>query len=204
MKGEQSLKEIKTKSIKELNILISPSIKGFVIDNRISNEIINFNNMLNKLGAKSIIKIMKLESNLITKTYKTFFDINSNKLGAEDFSKCEEDQMTIQNQQNKILNDYDCWILPVCSTLAIKHNKEKSDIKINNKSVNYWKALGQYCIPFSVSGFPVVTLPIGMLKGLPLGVQIVTRQKEELGLLSIAKTIEKNLGQVIKSPKFVN
>ncbi|MFV2016879.1 MAG: amidase family protein, partial [Candidatus Heimdallarchaeota archaeon] len=102
------------------------------------------------------------------------------------------------------LSDFDAWILPVCSTTAIKHNFDKSPIIINGKAINYWKALGQYCIPFSISGFPVVTMPIGMINGLPVGVQVIARKNEDFKLLAIVKTIEKLFGTRIPPPKLVN
>jgi amidase len=193
MKGDLSLIKIKQKPVEELNLLISPSIRALEVDRRISNEIVKFSDKLTSLGAQIAIENVNLNSSLITKTYKALFNVNSNKKDEKEIPNWEKNQKMVQNEQLNILNEYDCWILPVCSTLAFKHNPERRDILVNDKSLNYWKALGQYCIPFSVSGFPVVTLPIGFSDHLPIGVQIVTRPNQEFDLLSICKTLENYL-----------
>ena len=39
----------------------------------------------------------------------------------------------------------------------------------------YWRVLGGYAYQASTPGCPIVTLPIGMVDGLPVGVQVVGR-----------------------------
>jgi amidase len=53
----------------------------------------------------------------------------------------------------------------------------------------------EYCAPWTFTGAPAVTVPAGFGKnGLPLGVQIAGRYRDDLHLLRVAKWIETTLG----------
>ena len=53
----------------------------------------------------------------------------------------------------------------------------------------------EYCAPWTFIGAPAVTLPAGFgPNGLPLGIQIVGRYREDLRVLRIAKWMEAALG----------
>jgi amidase len=50
----------------------------------------------------------------------------------------------------------------------------------------------EYCAPWTLLGVPALALPAGFGKnGLPLGIQIVGRYREDVRTLSVAKWIEK-------------
>jgi Asp-tRNA(Asn)/Glu-tRNA(Gln) amidotransferase A subunit family amidase len=58
-----------------------------------------------------------------------------------------------------------------------------------------WTGDAEYCAPWTLLGFPAVTLPAGIgPNGLPLGIQIVGRYREDLRVLRIAKWMEAALG----------
>lgn len=88
---------------------------------------------------------------------------------------------------DEILSIYDVWITPVSPILPFDHNPQHQPLQINGTEVSYWKAIVPYCTPFSVSGHPVVTIPIGLIEDLPVGVQVVG--KNDLELLQCAKKI---------------
>jgi Asp-tRNA(Asn)/Glu-tRNA(Gln) amidotransferase A subunit family amidase len=53
----------------------------------------------------------------------------------------------------------------------------------------------EYCAPWTLLGTPAVSLPAGFgKKGLPLGLQIVARYREDHRLLRVAKWVESTLG----------
>ncbi|HEX8570594.1 MAG TPA: amidase family protein [Caulobacteraceae bacterium] len=60
----------------------------------------------------------------------------------------------------------------------------------------HWSALATVC------GFPSVTLPTGVVDGLPIGVQIVGPADGDARLLSIAQGIEERLGGYERPPEF--
>jgi Asp-tRNA(Asn)/Glu-tRNA(Gln) amidotransferase A subunit family amidase len=63
----------------------------------------------------------------------------------------------------------------------------------------------EYCAPWTFLGAPTVTLPAGFgPNGLPLGIQIVGRYREDLRVLRIAKWMEAALGFDPGIPKIVS
>jgi Asp-tRNA(Asn)/Glu-tRNA(Gln) amidotransferase A subunit family amidase len=57
-----------------------------------------------------------------------------------------------------------------------------------------------FCVPFNVSGHPAVSLPVGLVGGLPVGVQLVGRHDHDHALLDLAADLEEALGVVLAPP----
>jgi aspartyl-tRNA(Asn)/glutamyl-tRNA(Gln) amidotransferase subunit A len=55
-------------------------------------------------------------------------------------------------------------------------------------------------IPANVYGNPGISVPVGLLDGLPVGMQIMSRHFEEQLLLDLALTIERNQPWPLTSP----
>ncbi|MEM8639224.1 MAG: amidase family protein [Cyanobacteria bacterium P01_G01_bin.54] len=88
------------------------------------------------------------------------------------------------------LAPWDAWLLPVAATPAFPHGSAWS--ALNVAEINYPHALanGAYTMPFSLTGQPVVVLPIGQTaSGLPIGMQQVGKRWDEARLLAIAQAI---------------
>ena len=106
---------------------------------------------------------------------------------------------------DNIIGENDAWVLPVTPTgFAIAHNPTKGRVPVDTGDadkgmamVPYWAAMLPFVTPFTVTGHPVITLPLGHVKVddsaetlLPVGVQVVGRIGEDARLLSTAKRIE--------------
>lgn len=132
------------------------------------------------------------------------------------------------------LETHDAWILPVSCVLPFAHDPargplacevdaptqtrdasagaaQKGAASLRNKKkieVPYWRALTSYVTPFSVSGSPVLTLPIGGVCeecehwqpdtasvcrkcGFGFGVQIVGKRWEDERLTAVGRVLEK-------------
>jgi amidase len=84
----------------------------------------------------------------------------------------------------KFMQQYDIIICPVASTPALPHGSAMKNVK------NF-----SFCMPFSLTGWPVVTIPIKKSQdNLPIGVQIVAKPWHEHHALSVAKYLEQNIG----------
>jgi amidase len=100
------------------------------------------------------------------------------------------------HQLDEILNQFDCWVLPVTSTTAFEHNRMKSSIPVMHdgkvKKVNYLMATISFTSPFNFSGHPSVVIPIGKDKqGLPIAMQLIGQRGKDMDLLNIASVIDK-------------
>jgi amidase len=104
-----------------------------------------------------------------------------------------------------IIGDSDAWVLPVTPTgFAIAHNPTKGRVPVDTGDaekgtamVPYWQAMLPFVMPFTVTGHPVVTVPMGHVElddgvgtVVPVGVQVVGRIGEDAKLLTTAKRIE--------------
>ena len=91
------------------------------------------------------------------------------------------------------MKDVDFLVAPTTPVLAPKIGEER--VTLNGKSVDVYTALSRLTLPFNVVGFPVISIPIGYARGLPVGAQIVARPFEEGSLLRIASRCEELLGE---------
>ncbi|MGF1540494.1 MAG: amidase family protein, partial [Pleurocapsa sp.] len=60
-------------------------------------------------------------------------------------------------------------------------------IRVDESNVPYSMASGAYVVPFNLTGYPVVVIPVGQTQsGLPLGVQVIGKRWRDMELLAIA------------------
>lgn len=105
----------------------------------------------------------------------------------------ERDRLIAQMEQ--ALLQWDVWLCPVAMTTAFTHRPKGEAVEVDGKKVLYFMASGAYTMPFSLTGHPVVVIPIGQTKdGLPIGMQIVGKRWREMELLAIAQEINKVVG----------
>jgi amidase len=99
------------------------------------------------------------------------------------------------SQMDFALEAWDVWLVPVAATPAFTHRPAWSAIDIDGVSYPHAIANGAYTMPFSLSGHPVVVIPIGQTQaGLPIGMQIVGKRWCEMELLAIAQELDKVIG----------
>lgn len=77
-----------------------------------------------------------------------------------------------------LLSDVDCLVTPTASNVAPPRDTTGDRL---------------FQAPWSLIGWPAVTVPSGLFEGLPVGLQVVAGSGEETGLLSIAAWIERLL-----------
>lgn len=65
---------------------------------------------------------------------------------------------------------------------------------------------GQVTSPAAIAGWPIVTVPMGMVAGLPVALSLVAGPRSEAALIAVARAIEERLGLVLDPewrPRFV-
>ena len=104
----------------------------------------------------------------------------------------------------RFLADYDAWLCPVAIVPAFRHCRPGppgEPIEIDGRPAPYYTVTASFVVPFSLTGNPVVVVPIDLSQeGLPIGVQIVGRRWEEMALLNVAEAVTEITGPVHRPP----
>ncbi|ACL76977.1 amidase [Ruminiclostridium cellulolyticum] len=111
----------------------------------------------------------------------------------KDYLNAEEKREECIVQLDQMLAEYDILLTPVTATASFQHKCPVrilghqaiyDDIPVDDTKVSYSVANMGYTTPFSLTGNPVIVIPIGRTaKGLPLGIQVVGRRMYEHDLL---------------------
>jgi aspartyl-tRNA(Asn)/glutamyl-tRNA(Gln) amidotransferase subunit A len=91
------------------------------------------------------------------------------------------------------MEPFDFLIVPCTSVTAPRPDQSKVDV--GGKKLDLRSALIRLSIPFNYIGCPVLSLPSGLVGGLPVGVQVVGRLFEEGSILRLARAYEEKFGQ---------
>lgn len=131
-----------------------------------------------------------------------YFDLSLKK-----YFRAEKTRSSLIGQLEAIFDDYDILLCPVTATPAFPHMKPdqyagpspiyRKKICMEGRGFGYAEANTGFTIPFSVTGNPVVTLPIGLSSdGLPIGIQVIGRRYHDIKLLNIASTLSGIAGKM--------
>lgn len=105
----------------------------------------------------------------------------------------------------EFLRQWDGWLCPVTPGPAFTHRQTWSPLRrgleVDDQKLSYWLwGLGFTSI-FSLTGNPVVTLPIAT-EGLPIGVQLVGSRWQDRKLLAIAQALSELTGGFRRPPGY--
>ncbi|MCS7119430.1 MAG: Asp-tRNA(Asn)/Glu-tRNA(Gln) amidotransferase subunit GatA [Archaeoglobaceae archaeon] len=79
-------------------------------------------------------------------------------------------------------NEFDVLVSPTMPSLPFKIGELKDPLTMYKMDVN--------TVPVNLAGLPALNIPVGFVKGLPVGLQIIGNYFEENKMLSFAKMIE--------------
>ncbi len=109
----------------------------------------------------------------------------------EVFRKAQKVRRLIVEDISRVLSEVDVIMAPASSQGAPKFD----DISTDQLSSEYLIA-ENYMALANFSGYPSITLPMGYVEGLPIGVNLTAKAFEEMNLLNIAFGIESTTGLV--------
>ena len=112
----------------------------------------------------------------------------------------------LQRSLERFLADYDGWLCPAASTpapLRRPMGKINGSIDLDGTPLpGHLGAIGYSC-PFNLTGNPVMVIPLGIsAASLPIGVQIVGRQWDEMALLNAAEALDQITGPFRRPPGY--
>lgn len=99
------------------------------------------------------------------------------------YQKAQKARTLLIDEFSKVLAKYDALIGPVAPTTAFAIGS-----KTNDPLTMYLEDV--MTVPASLAGLPAVSVPAGLADGLPVGVQLIGKQKHDAELLAIARLLE--------------
>jgi len=111
---------------------------------------------------------------------------------AVDYVNAINSRPSIIERFSQAMDKFDFLIAPTTSIPAPKIGQNATTI--NGKEVSVYSALNRLTLPFNYVGFPVASIPSGLMDGLPLGVQVIGKLFEESGVLRLARAYEERFG----------
>ena len=143
----------------------------------------------------------------------TFFVLS--KSSTKQLDNANADRDAVRTLVDAVIGENDCWILPTCPIgVAFAHQGQGrlpftflNEGEKETKMVPYWPMTLTFVMPFTVSGHPVVTMPVGTVDvgggvSIPVGCQVVGKRGEDVALLDTCRRIEDLLwGEGVGPPR---
>jgi aspartyl-tRNA(Asn)/glutamyl-tRNA(Gln) amidotransferase subunit A len=105
-------------------------------------------------------------------------------VSAQDYLAAREVRSEVKAELDRLLHDYDALILPTSPVVAPLRGQTEVEVEGGMMTVRE-AVLGQ-TLPFSMCGLPAISIPMGKLMGLPVGLQIVCARGNDAMLLAFA------------------
>ena len=99
------------------------------------------------------------------------------------YSKAQRVRRIIQQESNKILEEYDFFLCPTAPTTAFDIGGDKSKDPIQMYLADI------FTVQASLAGLPAISVPTSSFDGLAIGMHLMGRSFQENDLLNIANTI---------------
>ncbi|PCJ51159.1 MAG: amidase [Gammaproteobacteria bacterium] len=111
------------------------------------------------------------------------------------------------SQIESFLEKWDVWLCPVTPSVAFPHRKpgkyrKPPKVMVDDYPMSYLEGTISMTVPFSLTGSPVVTLPLGAVNGLPVGIQVIGKRWHDEELLDNCKIIESVIGGFQPPPNY--
>ena len=156
------------------------------------------------LRAKSIYEDT-LAMNIIdisSMTYQAIWEYNKGKeIKAEDLKIALNQKQECLNQINLIFENFDFLVLPSAQIFPFDKNLQFPK-NINDKELDTYHRWLEVFILSSLLELPTITIPVGFNKdGMPMGMQIIGRNKDDLKVFNFANMYEKAFNFSKNKPK---
>ena len=89
---------------------------------------------------------------------------------------------------NKLFEKYDGLIMPTAPSIAPKFGEVTDRLSPDYLILENHLAIGNF------GGYPSISIPSGMVEGMPISINITGRVKEDYLVLNIANKLEEELG----------
>ncbi|MGD9942750.1 MAG: amidase [Burkholderiaceae bacterium] len=119
-------------------------------------------------------------------------------LSAVEYVGAMKQRAVLSAEFDAALADCDAFILPTTAVLPPLRGQTEVDVE-GGRIASREAVLGQ-TLAFSMCGLPTLTIPVGLVDGLPLGLQVVGRRGGDAALLALGGWIEQKIGERPHAP----
>ncbi len=109
-------------------------------------------------------------------------------ISAKEYLDARAERRLVRSELDAILAAYDVMLLPTSPVIAPLRGQTEVQVEGGEKTVREM-VLGQ-TLPFSMCGLPAISVPMGKINGMPVGLQIVAARGQDVKLLHIARRLE--------------
>jgi aspartyl-tRNA(Asn)/glutamyl-tRNA(Gln) amidotransferase subunit A len=107
------------------------------------------------------------------------------KVTAQEYLEARQTRREVRNELDALLNSYDVMLLPTSPVIAPLRGQ--SDVQVEGGMMSVREAVLGQTLPFSMCGLPAISVPMGLLKGMPVGLQIVGARGKDTQVLAFAE-----------------
>lgn len=104
------------------------------------------------------------------------------------FKKAQKVRAKIKQDFDEVFKEVDIILSPVAPNVAFKLSDVKSPLELYLEDI--------YTIPANLAGIPAISLPVGLLNNLPVGMQFLAKAFDEATLIKVASALEKKVGRL--------
>ena len=116
------------------------------------------------------------------------------RLSGPQIGEAERKRAELYHRMRDFMESYEFLILPV-SQVPPFDVKQRYVTEINGETMETYIDWMRSCYYITVTGLPAISVPCGFTpEGLPIGVQIVGRHRDDLGVLQLAHAFEESTG----------
>jgi aspartyl-tRNA(Asn)/glutamyl-tRNA(Gln) amidotransferase subunit A len=107
------------------------------------------------------------------------------KVTAQEYLEARQTRREVRNELDMLLHDYDVMLLPTSPIVAPLRGQ--TDVQVEGGMMSVREAVLGQTLPFSMCGLPAISVPMGLLKGMPIGLQIVGARGKDTQVLAFAE-----------------
>ena len=104
------------------------------------------------------------------------------------FKKAQKVRTLIKDDFIKVFKDVDVILTPTAPTVAFKLTDIKTPIELYMEDI--------FTISANLAGIPGLSMPAGLVEGMPVGVQFMAKPFDEETLIKVADALERKIGRL--------
>ncbi|MFY9988857.1 MAG: amidase family protein, partial [Chthoniobacterales bacterium] len=121
-------------------------------------------------------------------------------VSAMDVYRASVNRSEVYQAVNRLFEEYDYLVLPTSQVFPFAVDVHWPQ-EINGRKMDTYHRWMEVCFFASLVGSPVINVPVGFNQhGLPMGMQIIGRHREDLAVLQLAYAYEQTTEWVSKYP----